>query len=260
MGRLEGKVAIITGAAQGMGAAAARAFISNGAKVIMTDIKAEKGAALASELGEYAIFIEHDVSSSADWKTVVELGENTFGSITTLVNNAGIVGVVEGTVELKEEDYHRISATNQTSVFLGMQAVLPTMLENGGGSIINNSSIAGMSAVVGCPNLAYVSSKFAVRGMTKHVAVEYGDKNIRVNSIHPGLIETDMGHLVFEDFVEIGMAENLAEAQETALGMIPMARLGAAEEVAKMTRFLASDDAAYVTGAEFVVDGGMTAT
>ena len=147
MDRLKGKVAIITGAAQGMGAAAARAFVSNGAKVIMTDIKAEKGAALAIELGEDAIFVEHDVGSSAGWKTVVEAGEKAYGPITTLINNAGIVGVVEGTIDLTEEDYHRISATNQTSVFLGMQDVLPSLLAIGGGSIINNSSIAEMAVV-----------------------------------------------------------------------------------------------------------------
>lgn len=247
MKRLEGKVAIITGAAQGMGAAAARAFVANGAKVIMTDIKAEKGQALASELGEDAIFVEHDVGNSADWKTVVETGEKAFGPITTLVNNAGIVGVVEGTIDLKEEDYHRISATNQTSVFLGMQAVLPTMLENGGGSIVNNSSIAGMAAVVGCPNLAYVSSKFAVRGMTKHVAVEYGDKNIRVNSIHPGYVKTPMNE------------DALDEAGYEAVNVIPMRRFGEAEEVANLMIFLASDESSFITGTEHVIDGGMLA-
>ena len=247
MDRLKGKVAIITGAAQGMGAAAARAFVSNGAKVIMTDIKAEKGAALAIELGEDAIFVQHDVGSSAGWKTVVEAAEKAYGPITTLINNAGIVGVVEGTIDLTEEDYHRISATNQTSVFLGMQAVLPSMLANGGGSIINNSSIAGMAAVVGCPNLAYVSSKFAVRGMTKHVAVEYGDKNIRVNSIHPGYVKTPMNEDALDD------------AGYEAVNVIPMRRFGEAYEVANLMIFLASDESSFITGAEHLIDGGMIA-
>lgn len=247
MTKLQGKVAIITGAAQGIGVAAARAFIANGAKVILTDVKADKGAAVARELGENALFIEQDVSSSAAWKRVVEEGEKAFGPITTLVNNAGIVGVVASTLDLTEEDYHRISGVNQTSVFLGIKSVLPTMLANGGGSIVNISSIAGMLAVVGCPNLAYVSSKFAIRGMTKHVAVEYGDQNIRVNSIHPGYVKTPMNE------------DALDEAGYEAVNLIPMKRFGEANEVANLIVFLASDEASFITGTEHVIDGGMIA-
>ena len=208
----------------------------------MTDIKADKGAALAAELGDQAIFFEHD-----DEGSVVELDRLAGDPLDILVNNAGIVGVIASTHEMTEEDYNRISQVNQTSVFLGMHAVLPSMLANGGGAIVNNSSIAGMLAVVGCPNLAYVSSKFAIRGMTKHVAVEYGDKNIRVNSIHPGYVKTPMNE------------DALDEAGYEAVNLIPMKRFGEAEEVAILMVFLASDDASFITGTEHVIDGGMIA-
>lgn len=247
MGRLDGKVAIITGAAQGMGEAAARAFIAEGAKVILTDVKVAKGMAVAGELGRNALFIEHDVSSSSGWTEVVEKAQRAFGPVTTLINNAGIVGVVASTIDLTDDDYHRICATNQTAVFLGMRAVLPTMVAHGGGSIVNNSSIAGIVAVIGCPNLAYVCSKFAIRGMTKHVAVEYGDKNIRVNSVHPGYVKTPMN------------ADALDEAGYEAVNLIPMKRFGEASEVASLFVFLASDESSFITGAEHIIDGGMVA-
>lgn len=247
MGNLDGKVAIVTGAAQGIGAAIARAFIAHGAQVVMTDIKAEQGLALANSLGKDALFIQQDVSLSTSWSGVINAGEEAFGPISILVNNAGIVGVVTNTIDFKEQDYNRIIGVNQNAVFFGMQAVLPTMLESGGGSIINISSIAGLVAVVGCPQLAYVGSKFAVRGMTKHVAVEYGDKNIRVNSICPGYVKTPMNE------------DALDEAGYDAVNVIPMKRFGEAAEVAKLAVFLASDDSSFITGTEHVIDGGMIA-
>ncbi len=247
MGKLNGRVAIVTGAAQGIGEAISRAFIESGARVVMTDVKADQGRSLASQLGDGAHFIEQDVSICESWGDVVQESERVFGPVDILVNNAGIVGVVTNTLDFKEEDYNRIIGVNQNAVFFGMQAVIPGMLKNGGGSIVNISSIAGFVAVVGCPQLAYVCSKFAVRGMTKHVAVEYGDKNIRVNSICPGYVKTPMNE------------DALDEAGYEAVNLIPMKRFGEASEVAKLAVFLASDDASFITGTEHVIDGGMIA-
>jgi len=247
MGKLNGRVAIVTGAAQGIGEAISRAFIESGARVVMTDVKADLGRSLASQLGDGAHFIEQDVSICESWRDVVKESERIFGPVDILVNNAGIVGVVTNTLDFKEEDYNRIIGVNQNAVFFGMQAVIPGMLKNGGGSIVNISSIAGFVAVVGCPQLAYVCSKFAVRGMTKHVAVEYGDKNIRVNSICPGYVKTPMNE------------DALDEAGYEAVNLIPMKRFGEASEVAKLAVFLASDDASFITGTEHVIDGGMIA-
>ena len=247
MGKLNGRVAIVTGAAQGIGEAISRAFIESGARVVMTDVKADQGRSLASQLGDGAHFIEQDVSICESWRDVVKESDRVFGPVDILVNNAGIVGVVTNTLDFKEEDYNRIIGVNQNAVFFGMQAVIPGMLKNGGGSIVNISSIAGFVAVVGCPQLAYVCSKFAVRGMTKHVAVEYGDKNIRVNSICPGYVKTPMNE------------DALDEAGYEAVNLIPMKRFGEASEVAKLAVFLASDDASFITGTEHVIDGGMIA-
>ena len=247
MGKLNGRVAIVTGAAQGIGEAISKAFIESGARVVMTDVKADQGRSLASQLGDGAHFIEQDVSICESWRDVVKESERIFGPVDILVNNAGIVGVVTNTLDFKEEDYNRIIGVNQNAVFFGMQAVIPGMLKNGGGSIVNISSIAGFVAVVGCPQLAYVCSKFAVRGMTKHVAVEYGDKNIRVNSICPGYVKTPMNE------------DALDEAGYEAVNLIPMKRFGEASEVAKLAVFLASDDASFITGTEHVIDGGMIA-
>lgn len=247
MKRLAGKIAIITGAAQGMGSAHARAFVDQGARVILTDINAADGAALATELGDAALFIEHDVTSADGWRDVVARAEVAFGPVTVLVNNAGIIGPVASTVELTEADFLRVCGINQTATFLGMQAVLPGMIAAGGGSIVNISSISGMVAIVGSPNLAYVGSKFAVRGMTKHVAVEYGDRNIRVNSIHPGYVLTPM-------MVAATDAEGGGNVSQ-----IPLRRMAAPAEIAQLAVFLASDEASFITGAEHVADGGMTA-
>lgn len=247
MNRLTGKVAIITGASQGMGAEHARAFAAQGAKVILTDVNDEAGKALATEIGASALFIRQDVSSAADWKKVVEQGEKQFGTVNVLVNNAGILGALAATIDLAEDEFLRVCAVNQTSVFLGMQAVLPSMIKSGGGSIVNISSIAGLVAIYGAPNLAYVASKFAVRGMTKQVAVEYGDKKIRVNSVHPGYIKTPM------------MAAATDEEGGEALSQIPLRRLGECSEVSNLAIFLASDESSFITGTEHVIDGGMTA-
>lgn len=247
MERLKGKVALITGAAQGMGESHARIFVREGAKVILTDLNETRGKALAAELGDDAVFIRHDVTSEASWNEVVAAGESKFGKITVLVNNAGILGPIAKTADLSEADFQQVCAVNQTSVFLGMRAVIPSMLAAGAGSIVNISSIAGIAANYGFPSVAYVGSKFAVRGMTKAAAIEYGPRNIRVNSVHPGFIRTPM------------MVDATDENGGDSVGLIPLGRIADPVEVSKLVLFLASDDASYITGAEHLVDAGMMA-
>lgn len=246
-GRLESKVAIITGAGRGMGKSHAERFVAEGARVVLTDINPVTGAAVAAALGPAAVFVRHDVASDSAWKGVVGEAEKRFGRVDILVSNAGILGPVAGAIELSEEGYHQVCAINQHSVFLGMRAVIPAMLRAGGGSIVNISSIAGMAANYGFPSLAYVASKFAVRGMTKAVAVEYGPRGIRVNSVHPGFIQTPM------------MVEATDEEGGDALALIPLRRIADPSEVSNLVLFLASDESSYITGSEHLVDAGMLA-
>ncbi len=187
MDRLNGKVALITGAAQGMGAAHARLFIEHGAKVVLTDLNEEKGQALAAELGENAHFISHNVTKEVDWTRVVEETEATFGPIQVLVNNAGIT-MAKNMLDVTVEEYKRIVDINQVSVFIGMKAVAPSMIKAGGGSIVNISSMNGLVAGA----IGYTDTKFAVRGMTKAAAINLAPLGIRVNSVHPGVIATPM--------------------------------------------------------------------
>lgn len=245
-GRLAGKVAIVTGAARGMGESHVRLFVAEGARVVLTDVLEDLGAALAAELGADAVFLPHDVSDRAAWDTVVATAAARFGPVSVLVNNAGVLGPSTPTVDLSAADYHRIVAINQTGTFFGMQAVLPAMIANGGGSIVNISSVAGLGAPRGVPNLAYVASKFAVRGMTKIVAGEYGRDNIRVNSVHPGFVETPM-------------ATATGEQRHRRAQMTMLRRIGTADEVARLVLFLASDESSLITAAEHVIDAGLTA-
>jgi 3alpha(or 20beta)-hydroxysteroid dehydrogenase len=247
MSRLTKKVAVITGAAQGMGAAHARRFVAEGAKVILTDINAEAGRELARELGQNALFMAHDVTDPGSWAQVIRQGEAKFGTVNVLVNNAGIIGDIANTRSITEANYMKVIAVNQHGVFYGMQAVIPSMLQAKGGSIVNISSIAGIVACHGAPNVAYVASKFAVRGMTKFVASEYGKYNIRVNSVHPGFIKTPM----------MVAATDTEGAGATA--MIPLARMADPDEVSQLVAFLASDESSFITAEEHVIDGGMTA-
>lgn len=247
MGRLSGKVAIVTGAARGMGESHARTFVREGAKVVMTDLRADAGRALQQELGETSLFIEQDATDFAQWEMVVQQAEAAFGPVDVLVNNAGILGAMARTADLTEKDYLAVCAINQHSVFYGMRAVLPSMLKAGHGSIVNISSIAGIAANYGFPSLAYVASKFAVRGMTKATAIEYGPHNIRVNSVHPGFIQTPM------------MVEATNEEGGDALSLIPLGRIADPQEVSNLVLFLASDESSYITGSEHLVDAGMLA-
>lgn len=248
MARLEGKVAIITGAAQGMGAEHARRFVREGAKTVFTDINEAAGAELQAELGEHALFVKHDVSSEADWAQVVAKAEERFGPVGVLVNNAGMLGPGAKAAELAEADFLKVCAVNQVSVFLGAKHAIPSMIKGGGGSIVNISSISGIVAIYGTPNVAYAASKFAVRGITKQVAIEYGEHGIRANSVHPGYIRTPM------------MTAALNEEQiKIASGSVPIKRVGEVEDVSNLVVFLASDESGFVTGTEYIIDGGLTA-
>ncbi|MDB5970044.1 MAG: 3-oxoacyl-ACP reductase [Hydrocarboniphaga sp.] len=245
MGRVGGKVAIVTGAARGMGASHARRLVAEGAKVVLTDVLDAEGEATARALGGNARYLHQDVTSEAQWQQIVSDTEAAFGPVSVLVNNAGIAswGALE---TLKEADYRRIIDINQVSVFLGMKSVLPSMKRAGGGSIVNISSSAGLVGVPQC--LAYVASKFAVRGMTKTAAIEFAPYNIRVNSIHPGFIRTLM-------------AVPGPESEALLAGVVaatPAHRMGDPDEVSSIVLMLASDEARFSTGAEFVVDGGLT--
>ncbi|MCM2981761.1 3-alpha-hydroxysteroid dehydrogenase [Niallia circulans] len=243
MSRLEGKIAIITGAAQGMGAAHARRFIKEGAKVVLTDLNEEKGQALAEELGDFAFFLKHNVTKAEEWETVVTNTEAKFGSVDILVNNAGITAA-KSILQMTEEDYRRIVDINQVSVFLGIKTIIPSMQKAGGGSIINISSING---IVGGA-VGYTDTKFAVRGITKAAAVECTHYGIRVNSVHPGVIATPMV-----------VQEDTKTAVEEFSKHIPLKRVAQPEEVTNIVLYLASDESSYSTGAEFIVDGGLTA-
>jgi 3alpha(or 20beta)-hydroxysteroid dehydrogenase len=237
-GRLEGKVVIITGGARGQGCAEGRLFVAEGATVYLTDVLAEEGQKSAAEIG--ATFVEHDVSGPGAWAALVEQVVNDEGRLDVLVNNAGLLAW-ETLTQTALETWERLIAVNQTGVFLGMQAVAPQMIKQKSGSIINISSIAGLRGAGPC--FAYGATKWAVRGMTKSAAHELGQHGIRVNSIHPGIIDTPM------------MA---GIPLDRLTSMVPLGRYASAEEVAKLALWLASDDSAYANGAEWVLDGGQT--
>lgn len=243
MERLENKVVMITGAAQGMGKIHAEKALEQGAKVVITDINEESGHQTESELKGEVMFIKHNVSDENDWKNVVQQTMDKWGRIDVLVNNAGITYNTP-LEELTTDDYMKIVQINQLSVFLGMKTVAPIMKEQHKGSIINISSMNGL--VGGA--IGYTDTKFAVRGMTKAASRELSPFNIRVNSVHPGVIQTPM-------LEQEGVKEAVEEFKKT----IPMRRVAQAEEVSNMVTFLASDDSSYSTGAEFVIDGGLTA-
>jgi 3alpha(or 20beta)-hydroxysteroid dehydrogenase len=247
MGRLDGKVALITGGARGQGAAEARLFASEGAKVMIGDVLDADGELTAKDIGDGAAYRHHDVTNEDDWTAIVADTVEHFGKLDILVNNAGVFLVLPMAMTTLEA-YERVIRINQTGTFLGMKAVTAPMVGANAGSIVNISSVAGINGSPG--TIAYSASKWAVRGMTKVAALELAPFGVRVNSIHPGIVETPM----LAELTQYGPA-----AMETVLKRIPTGKSMEAGEVAKLALFLASDDSAHCTGAEFVVDGGMTA-
>ena len=241
MGRLDDKVILITGAARGQGATEARQAAEQGARVIVTDVLDDLGVEVANEIG--GTYHRLDVTRSSEWQLVVKEIVSSHGRIDGLVNNAGIFRP-DTVLDANEEGFERITAINQHGTFLGMATVAPILKEQGAGSIVNISSIAGMR---GHQAIAYVASKWAVRGMTKSAAATLAKYNVRVNSVHPGAIETDM-------LFDLG-----TETVDRLVRAVPMGRSAKPEEVGNVVIFLLSDDASYVNGAEIVVDGALIA-
>ncbi len=245
MGRLAGKVALVSGGARGMGATEARLFAAEGAKVVLGDVLDDDGAQVAKEIGDAARYVHLDVTDEAAWNAAVQTATSEFGKLDVLVNNAGIVRFGPW-ASTSADDYMEVIKVNQLGVFLGVKAAIEPLTAAGGGSIVNISSIDGL---IGHPMVpGYVSSKFAVRGLTKVAALELAPMKIRVNSVHPGFIDTPMirmpGMETF-DFAPL-------------VGRVPAKRLGLPEDIARLALFLASDESDYCTGSEFVADGGVT--
>ena len=248
--RLEGKVALISGGARGQGAAEAKLFAGEGAKVVFGDILDDLGKQVEAEIHEVggeALYIHLDVTNAADWASAVEAAVSRYGRLDVLVNNAGIT-IRKNVEDTTEEDWDRIMAINAKGVFLGTKQAIPAMRESGGGSIVNISSTAGLvgSSYSGA---SYAATKGAVRLFTKATAIQYAKEGIRCNSVHPGLLETPMTQDMLAD----------AAHREERTQRIPLGRVGTAEDIAYGVLYLASDEASFVTGSELVIDGGATA-
>ena len=248
--RLEGKVAIITGGAHGMGAEECRIFAREGAKVVIADILEQEGKQVEAEVAEAggdAMFVRLDVTSEDDWRSAVDAAVARYGKLDTLVNNAGIARP-HTPEDLRTEDWDDLMNINAKGVFLGMKYAIPEMQKAGGGSIVNISSISG---IVGQPavHMGYNASKGAVRIVTKSAAVQYAQDGIRVNSVHPGMMPP----------MRSSIAAQRPGSRDALIAGVPMGRAGRREEVGYAVLFLASDEASYITGAELVVDGGFSA-
>jgi len=243
MGRLDGKVAMVTGGARGQGEAEVRLFAAEGARVVVCDVRDDEGKALAADLGDDVAYNRHDVSSEEEWDAAISFALERFGRLDVLVNNAGIAGGAP-IAQHSLADYERLVAVNQVGVFLGIRAAIAPMTEAGGGAIVNISSGAGLRATKYM--IGYAATKYAVTGMTAAAALELARYGIRVNSIHPGVIDTPM------------VAGTTPDAMKSMLKATPLRRMGQPEEIARVALFLASDESSYMTGAHVVVDGGIT--
>lgn len=241
--RLDGMVALISGAARGQGAAEARAFVAEGARVVLGDVLDDEGAAVAASLGESARYTRLDVTSESDWERAVALAVAEFGKLDVLVNNAGIVQIA-ALFDTSLADYRKVIDVNQIGCFLGMRIAGPEIARAGGGSIINVSSTGGLEGVP--KSIAYAASKHAVTGMTKTAAIELGKYGIRVNSLHPGGVDTPMLNLD-------------EQTKATGFQFLPLKRVASPDEIARVAVFLASSDSSYMTGSALLVDGGSMA-
>ena len=242
MARFQDKVILISGGARGQGAAEARLLVAEGAKVVIGDVLDAEGRRLADELGSAAVFLHQDVTEAADWNKAVDAAQ-AFGGLHGMVNNAGIY-IPRTLMETDAALFERHMRINQLGSFLGMQAVVETMERSGGGSIVNISSVAGLRGSPGA--IAYSATKWALRGMTKAAAIDLAPRGIRVNSVHPGPIDTEMLNV------------RTPEQTQRRVQQVPMKRMGTAEEVAKLVLFLLSEDSSYITGAEVSIDGGVS--
>jgi 3alpha(or 20beta)-hydroxysteroid dehydrogenase len=242
MARLDGKVILISGGARGQGAAEARLCVAEGARVVIGDVLEAEGRRLASELGNLAAFVHQDVTLESDWQKAIDAA-SALGGLHGLVNNAGIYQP-STLMETATELFERHMRINQLGCFLGMKCVVPLMERSGGGSIVNISSVAGLRGSPGA--IAYSATKWALRGMTKAAAIDLAPRRIRVNSVHPGPIDTEM------------LKVRTPEQNQHRVQQVPMKRMGTAEEVASLVLFLLSDESGYITGAEVAIDGGAT--
>ena len=245
MGRLDGKVALISGAARGQGEAEARRFVAEGAKVVIGDVLEDEGEAVAHDLGDSASFVKLDVTSEEAWQEAVASTVDAYGGLHVLVNNAGVLGAFTPIVKSTVEHFMTVLSINLLGTFIGIKTAAPALRDSGGGSIVNISSTAGMWGVPFAAD--YTASKFGVRGLTKTAALELGHDGIRVNSVHPGGVLTEMVKAVGDD------------GQSDYYRKLPAGRIGTVDDIANLVVFLASDESAYCTGTEFLIDGGMQA-
>ncbi|WP_406139050.1 SDR family NAD(P)-dependent oxidoreductase [Streptomyces sp. NBC_01089] len=255
MGKLDGRVFVITGAARGQGEQEARLFVAEGAKVLLGDVLDEQGAALAEELGESAAYVRLDVTREADWTAAVEVAKETFGKLDGLVNNAGILRFNE-LVSTPLEEFQQVVQVNQVGAFLGIRTVAPEIEAAGGGTIVNTASYTALTgmAFVG----SYAATKAAIVGLTRVAAMELAAKGIRVNAMCPGAIDTPMSNPAQLD-PDADPAESSAALDELYRKLVPLGRVGKPDEVARLALFLSGDDSSYITGQPFVIDGGWLA-
>ena len=253
MKRFDNRTVIVTGGARGMGASHARGFVAEGANVVIADVLEQEGRTLADELGDHAIFSRLDVTSDRDWAATVAAAENTFGPVSVLVNNAGILRY-EPIAETEPAAWRQVIDINLTGTYLGIRAVVPSMRKAGGGAIVNICSTGAMKSEFGVGS--YVASKWGVRGMTKTAALELGRDNIRVNSIIPGAIRTPMTAGPAVTAYAAAAGPDATAVVESLIRDLAVPRLGEPEDITRMVLFVASDEASFSTGSEFIADGG----